>query len=114
MLAQHYNQVANQNKEKNAHAHSQWLSQFTPQQVHEANSARKQLKKIHLARHPKLKPTSKYAPLHDDRLLKRPVTAYVHFTQDRHASGDFKGMAIAESAKLIGREWKALSANEKK
>lgn len=29
-------------------------------------------------------------------------------------SGDFRGLKVAEAAKLIGREWKGLSASEKK
>ena len=29
-------------------------------------------------------------------------------------SGDFKGLKVAEAARLAGREWKGLSASEKK
>lgn len=29
-------------------------------------------------------------------------------------SGDLRGLKVTESAKLIGREWKSLSASEKK
>lgn len=29
-------------------------------------------------------------------------------------SGDYRGLKLGEAAKLVGREWKALSASEKK
>lgn len=32
---------------------------------------------------------------------------------NRHASGDFKGISIPDSSKLIAAEWKALSEDEK-
>lgn len=50
----------------------------------------------------------------DDRIVKLPLNAYAFFFKERHASGDFKGMAVAESGKLVGREWKELAASEKK
>ncbi|KAK0949118.1 hypothetical protein LTR91_026715 [Friedmanniomyces endolithicus] len=31
----------------------------------------------------------------------------------RHASGDFKSIALLDRSKLIGKEWKALSEGEK-
>ncbi len=36
------------------------------------------------------------------------------FYKDRYATGDFKGLKAPEAARLAGREWKALSASEKK
>jgi len=65
-------------------------------------------------KYPNSKHTNKYPPLKDDRLVKRPMTQYGQFTKDRHASGDFARMTIAESAKLIAKEWKALSDTDKK
>lgn len=38
----------------------------------------------------------------------------MYFNKDRFASGDFKGVKAIEAAKLAGREWRALSASEKK
>lgn len=78
-----------------------------------ANNARTQLRS-------KLKgTTTRRTPLHtsklvDDRQVKRPRSAYISFTGERRASGDFKNIGITESAKLIAEEWKALSAGEKK
>lgn len=46
--------------------------------------------------------------------MKRPVSAYIQFSINRQNSGDFKNIAIAQRAKLIGQEWKALSESDKK
>ena len=67
-----------------------------------------------LAQNPKRKQTSKFPPIHDDRLVKGMVSSYIFFNTERYASGDFAHMTVSESAKLLGREWKALSAAEKK
>lgn len=49
----------------------------------------------------------------DSRLPVGPSTERALFTRDRHASGDFKGLPIGECAKLISKDWEALSAAEK-
>ena len=51
--------------------------------------------------------------LHDERQVKRPVAAHSLFVQDRYASGDMRGMSIADSMRLIMKEWKELSDSEK-
>ena len=55
-----------------------------------------------------------YSNLKDERLVRRPTTAYIAFYKSRYASGDFKGLKVVEASRLIGREYKALSAAEKK
>lgn len=57
--------------------------------------------------------SSKVSKINDDRLLKRPPPAFLLFTQDRWASGDFKNVAAQEAAKLISAEWKKLSSSER-
>jgi len=52
--------------------------------------------------------------LQDYRQVKGARAAYIFFSKDRFDSGDFKGLKAPEAAKLAGREWKALSASEKK
>ena len=42
------------------------------------------------------------------------IHAYVYFFQSRQQSGDLRGLKATEAAKLVGREWKALTASEKK
>lgn len=75
-----------------------------------ANRARHALKrKLNLK-----KGSTKWNQIQDERAVKRPLTPYIQFSVDRHASGDFRNIGIGERAKLIGQEWKALSESEKK
>ena len=53
-------------------------------------------------------------PLQDHRQVKRQASSYLYFHLQRLHSGAFKGLKIPEAAKLVGREWKGLSASEKK
>ncbi|KAL8761151.1 MAG: hypothetical protein Q9184_002705 [Pyrenodesmia sp. 2 TL-2023] len=94
-----------ENKATNTARYREWIRSFTPTQIHEANNARLLLKKKNAS--------GTWTKLEDERLAKGPRNAYSYFTQDRFKSGDFAGMKLAEAAKLIGGEWKALSANEK-
>jgi hypothetical protein len=50
----------------------------------------------------------------DDRHPKGLTPTYTYFFTERMASGDFKGIKLQDYSKLIGEEWKALSAGEKK
>ena len=52
--------------------------------------------------------------LQDHRQVKRQTGAFIYFYKERHASGDFKGLKVSESARLAGREWSALTPGEKK
>lgn len=72
------------------------------------------MKRRYVAQHPKSKSTHKFTPIKDDRQVKNVRSSYIQFSIDRHASGDFVHMTVVESARLIGREWKALDAAEKK
>ena len=55
-----------------------------------------------------------YYALHDHRQVKGIMPAYAVFNAERFATGDFKGLKVPEAGKLIGREWKGLSADAKK
>lgn len=100
----HYNHLANQNKVANANSYRQWIESHTPAIIHEANLARLRLKRLGVN-----------APqLQDHRQVKGLRVSYNFFYQERMQSGDLRGLKIGEGAKLLGREWKALSASEKK
>lgn len=101
----HYNHIANQNKATNQARYREWIRSFTPTQIHEANNARLLLKKK--------KTSGSWTKLEDERLAKRPRNDFSYFVEDRFKSGDFAGMKLGEAAKLMGGEWRALSANEK-
>lgn len=76
-----------------------------------ANRARTLLKR----RYPDVvKHTPKWSLIKDERRPKRPVSAYLQFSINRNASGDFNRISFADRGKLIGQEWKALSESEKK
>ncbi|KAL9037516.1 MAG: hypothetical protein Q9214_005670 [Letrouitia sp. 1 TL-2023] len=102
---ENYNHTANQNKASNASQYQKWILSFTPSQIYEANNARSQLRR---------QTTKAWHKLHDERLVKRQKSAYNLFHSQRYDSGDFQGLKVTESAKLIGEEWNKLSTNEKK
>ncbi|KAL8826471.1 MAG: hypothetical protein Q9170_007387 [Blastenia crenularia] len=103
---EHYNHIANQNKATNTAAYQAWIRSFTPVQIHEANNARQLLKKR--------RTKGQWPKLEDERLVKGPKSSYTFFHIQRYRSGDFAGMSVGQAAKLIGTEWRALSAEEKK
>lgn len=101
---EHYNHIANQARAANATAYRQWIESHTPTIIHDANLARQHLKRLGV----------KAVPLQDHRQVKGLSNPYSYFYKERMQSGDFRGLKVAEAAKLIGREWKGLSASEKK
>ncbi|KAE8453708.1 hypothetical protein EG329_009219 [Mollisiaceae sp. DMI_Dod_QoI] len=100
------NHAANQNKAANKIQYKQWVESHTPDQIREANNARRLLKK-------KLK-SNGYPPIQDSRLPKRATSARFLFIQDRYASGDLKSIGFTEAAHLLAKEWDALPASERK
>ncbi|KAJ5691314.1 hypothetical protein N7488_012049 [Penicillium malachiteum] len=95
---------AEQNRASNEAAYSSWILSHTPTQIKEANLARRRLaKKIG-------KPCTL---LKDERLVKRPLSSYMIFAQERVASGDFKYMQVADISGRTSSEWKSLSESEK-
>lgn len=50
--------------------------------------------------------------IHDERKPRKPRSSFVRFYMERLASGEFEGREFAETAKQIGQDWKALSAEE--
>jgi hypothetical protein len=109
----HYNHLAGEKTAARLAEYNAWIRSHTPAQILAANNARAQLrtklKGKRKAGHP-----AYTAKLVDDRQIKRPAGPYQIFFTERHNSGDMKGIAVAESAKIIGAEWKSLSAGEKK
>ena len=103
-IQKHYNHIANQNKAANVTVYRQWIESHTPAVIYEANLARQHLRRL----------GGKLNLLRDDRQVKGPRGAYNWFYKQRMLSGDFKGLKVSEASKLVGREWKGLSADEKK
>lgn len=97
------NHRANQNKLAYGIAFKQWVETHTPDQIKEANNARKSLRR-------KLKKSFSYHRIIDSRIPKQPRNAFTQHSMERHLSGDFKGIPVTEAAKLIGKEWQDLPA----
>ena len=108
--AQRLNHTANENRAKNDATYKRWLSTFSPLQVKAANTARSQLRRQ--AKKDGKKKT--YPRIQDERLVKQPRNAYSFFLSARVASGDLNNMKVSEVGGLVGREWKSLSASDKK
>ncbi|KPI41810.1 uncharacterized protein AB675_5322 [Cyphellophora attinorum] len=106
------NHEANQNKEKNATAYKKWVQSYTPLQIKQANLARAQL--LREAKAKKQKSLAPYRAIKDDRQPKLPASPWALFVADRTQTGDYKGMTPKESFQLMSREYKGLSAGEKK
>jgi hypothetical protein len=109
MVLQHYNHVANENKLANEAAYRSWVESHTPDQIRAANAARASLK-----RKIGKKKTKEFAPIEDPRIPKKPVNVLAAFTKERWASGDMKGISVADASKALTNEWKTLPAAEKK
>jgi hypothetical protein len=106
---QHYNHLANQNKAANETEYKRWVELHSPEQIRQAQAARRRLKQLVVRK----KGSNAFSPIHDERQVKRPATAFSQYLSDRYASGDFKSIGFGESAKLITSEFKALSQGEK-
>lgn len=106
---QHYNQLAKAKSEAVKSTYKAWVGTHTPAQIIEANAARRALNKLVHTKSGK----PKYSTIVDDRLPSRPISSYIIFTKDRHASGEFKGIATGDASKLIAKEWATASESEK-
>ncbi|KAI9779037.1 MAG: hypothetical protein M1816_003766 [Peltula sp. TS41687] len=110
---EHYNHIVNQNVVANDAAYKTWVESHTPDAIRVANNARRALNNLQANQKPGSPRSRKFPPIKDQRQPKRTTTQYTLFFTDRHRSGDFRHMPIPEAAKLIGREWRELSANDK-
>ncbi|KAF1968382.1 hypothetical protein BU23DRAFT_514896 [Bimuria novae-zelandiae CBS 107.79] len=109
---EHYNHVAKERTEAARAEFNTWIHQHTPEDIRAANFARATLRRKLEAKGSK---NVQYRRLEDDRRdTSSKLTPYIRFSTERIASGDLKGIAFGEKAKLIANEWKALNASEKK
>ena len=83
------------------------MEAHSPIEIDAANRARQRLRRISPAHKRK-------TDIKDDRLPKRSGTPYTHFTKSKWASGEFAGESFADAASSIAKQWKSLSAAEKK
>ena len=88
-----------------------WINSYTPEEIKKANLARGRLRRIFASRSRGL--PFQTQRIDDDRLPKRPVSAWVTFLTEKYASGAYNGTKVSESSKSIANEWKAMTAAEK-
>jgi hypothetical protein len=105
---EHYNYLVNEYNAKSLREFQEWLNAHTPTQIKEANAVRTRLRKMLAVK------KRKYAPIKDDRLVKRPSSSFFQYHKERFNSGDFRGVTTMDASRDIAAEYKALSASEKK
>lgn len=91
-------------------AYKAWVESHTLDQINAAINARLRLKREF--NYPKGSPKS----IKDERLPKRPISAFAYFTKAKWAAGDVKeggNRAMAASAAAISADWKNLSASQR-
>ncbi|KAG9925663.1 hypothetical protein KCV02_g9656, partial [Aureobasidium melanogenum] len=100
---EHLNHQVNEHNAKSLREFQEWLNNHTPAQIYEANVARARLRKL------TFDTSSKYAPIKDDRLVKRPISSFLQYHNERLNSGDFRGIPAPIASKDIATEFKALT-----
>lgn len=96
---------AEENVAANAAAFEAWIRSHTPLEIRQANVARRHLFRVFNK--------TKYTQIRDDRLIKKPTTAYMAFTTERLSSSEFKHKNGKESLVAIANEWKDVSESDK-
>lgn len=96
--------TADTNRASNASHYKIWVETYTPAQVRDANLARAALGR---------KTDKTHRKISDERVPRRPSSAYSLFVKERWAAGGLEGAATKASAELA-REWRTLPDEEKK
>ncbi|KAL4952367.1 hypothetical protein BDW69DRAFT_167890 [Aspergillus filifer] len=99
---QRYVDQANANKAANQAAYERWVQSHTPHQIYEANRARRQLSR--------LKGGKKVTLIKDDRLVKRPTSAWIYYFMEKR---DANAATVAGESKAVASEWRSLSESQK-
>ncbi|KAL3485905.1 hypothetical protein BJX62DRAFT_242479 [Aspergillus germanicus] len=108
MSADERQQCENQaeaNKIANEAAYEAWIKSYTPNQIREANNARRRLAQ--------LKVTKRASLLKDNRLVKQPTGSYFFFLADKREAGSGIGKKMTEETSYFAEEWKSLAPAEK-
>ncbi|KAI9376750.1 hypothetical protein BJX61DRAFT_538451 [Aspergillus egyptiacus] len=101
---QHYIEVCNSNKSANDAAYKAWIESFTPQQIREANLARRRLSELQ---------GRNIKTLKDYRAVKRPIQAWVFYVRDRSRQDGLENEFGQERVKRYAVDWRKMSDAEK-
>jgi len=107
---EHYNHLARVKSETSEAAYKSYVERHTPEEIRIANVARKELNKKYPTKPGK---KLKYPEIKDERVVTRPRNAFIQYVTNRASSPDFNNIRAVDRMKLIGAEWKELSASEK-
>jgi hypothetical protein len=110
----HYNHLGRERTKAKQAEYRAWVHSHTPAQIHAANIARANLRRLLTDPANNKLQSRQTARIVDDRQPKSFRNAYNYFSSERFASGDMKSISITDAAKLIGVEWKSITAAEKK
>ncbi|KAJ5985206.1 hypothetical protein N7522_012402 [Penicillium canescens] len=103
-----YRAQAEENKAANKASYEDWLNSHTPLQIKKANIARLSLTRIEGKPHSK-----RWTLIQDERLVRRPSSAYTFYCTEGLKSSDNQHMPVRERISVIAGEWKAMSEAEK-
>lgn len=109
----HYNHVAHEKTAARQTEYRAWVHSHTPEQIHAANNARNQLRRLLATEDSKGHPHNTQK-IQDDRVPKKALSAYILYFKERQASGDFNNIKVSDAGRLAGEEWRSLAASEKK
>jgi hypothetical protein len=109
-LVQRLNEEAISNKHANEKKFTDWLQSHNAEAVYRSNLAASRLRGLRKREKLNIKVPH---TLRDPRQLKRPLTSYALFFQEKVGSGVMHGLKIGEVGKLVGQEWKESSPLEK-
>lgn len=101
--------VVQKNASDNKTALANWIQQYTPDQIREANAARKRLRR--LTGRPRI-----WAAIPDARIPKQPNGAWIQFVT-KQTTGSHPGEESKtqnQSVKEAATKWKNMSAAERK
>jgi hypothetical protein len=98
------------NKHANEKAHAEWLTTHTPEAVWRSNKAGSSLRSMRKKEKLNIRVPK---TIRDSRQIKRPMSSYAHFFQERMNSGAMHGLAIKDIGKLMSQEWKDVSPLDK-
>ncbi|KAJ5939554.1 hypothetical protein N7466_002688 [Penicillium verhagenii] len=99
-----YQNQAEENRAANEASFTEWLQSYTPLQIKEANHARRTLTRL---------TGKRFRSIEDDRLVKRPISAFLWYINERKSSGDLKYMEPHDLARRVAEEWKSLTESDK-
>ncbi|KAF3481493.1 HMG box protein [Arthroderma uncinatum] len=102
-------EIAEKNSSTNQHNLKQWIESHSPLEIKNANGARRKLRRIL-----SLSSRSRIcSPIHDDRRVKRPRTAFMIYSLEKQRSGEYDHTGAIERIIEIAQTWKNEPASEK-